>query len=85
MKAYTRKALQKSPVLNHSGSASGRKEKQFITDRGQLLCRKNVEFYEDKGLDVRFRGRLADFRDSGYDRGHMVIIFMPPLHSIKAP
>ncbi|CAK0783055.1 hypothetical protein CVIRNUC_006250 [Coccomyxa viridis] len=33
--------------------------------------RKNVEFYEDKGLDARFRSRLADFKDSGYDRGHM--------------
>lgn len=36
------------------------------------MCRKNVEFYEDKGLDPRFRSRLSDFRDSGYDRGHMV-------------
>ncbi len=31
-----------------------------------------MEFYEDKGLDARFRSRLADFKDSGYDRGHMV-------------
>ena len=36
------------------------------------MRRKNVEFYEDKCLNVRFRSRLADFRDSGYDRGHMV-------------
>jgi DNA/RNA endonuclease G (NUC1) len=34
--------------------------------------RKNVEFYEDKCLDARFRSRLVDFKDSGYDRGHMV-------------
>ncbi|BDA47734.1 probable endonuclease G, mitochondrial [Coccomyxa sp. Obi] len=33
--------------------------------------RKNVEFYEDKELDQRFRSRLSDFRESGYDRGHM--------------
>jgi DNA/RNA endonuclease G (NUC1) len=31
-----------------------------------------VEFYEDEQLDARFRSRLADFRDSGYDRGHLV-------------
>ena len=31
-----------------------------------------MEFYEDKGLNPRFRSRLADFKDSGYDRGHMV-------------
>ena len=34
--------------------------------------RKNVEFYEDKELDQRFRSRLSDFKESGYDRGHMV-------------
>ena len=37
-----------------------------------------MEFYEDKGLDVRFRSRLADFRDSGYDRGHMVTCHQAP-------
>ena len=31
-----------------------------------------MEFHEDKDLDARFRSRLADFKDSGYDRGHMV-------------
>ncbi len=34
--------------------------------------RKNVEFYEDKSLDQRFRSRLSDFKESGFDRGHMV-------------
>jgi hypothetical protein len=42
---------------------------------GVAYCRKNVEFYEDKGLDPRFRSRLSDFKESGYDRGHMVIHF----------
>lgn len=37
-----------------------------------------MEFYEDKCLDVRFRSRLADFRDSGYDRGHMVRPLLSP-------
>ena len=37
-----------------------------------MANRKNVEFYEDKGLDQRFRSRLSDFKESGYDRGHMV-------------
>ena len=61
------------------GVPAGRNGGVHSTDMGQtvLLCRKNVEFYEDKGLDVRFRSRLADFRDSGYDRGHMVT---PPCH-----
>ena len=61
------------------GVPAGRNEEVHSTDMSQtvLLCRKNVEFYEDKGLDVRFRSRLADFRDSGYDRGHMVT---PPCH-----
>ncbi len=31
-----------------------------------------MEFYEDKELDQRFRSRLSDFKESGYDRGHMV-------------
>jgi len=41
-----------------------------------MLRRKSVEFHEDKGLDVRFRSRLADFKESGYDRGHMVIFIL---------
>lgn len=40
------------------------------------IPRKNVEFYEDKGLGVRFRSGLADFKESGYDRGHMVGLHM---------
>ncbi|MEW5317411.1 MAG: hypothetical protein WDW38_008708 [Sanguina aurantia] len=29
------------------------------------------DFCEDKDLDPRFRSRLSDYRNSGYDRGHM--------------
>ncbi len=29
-------------------------------------------FYEDEAIEERFRSRLMDFRNSGYDRGHMV-------------
>lgn len=65
------------------GIPAGQSEELHSTDAGQtvMLCRKNVEFYEDKGLDVRFRSRLADFRDSGYDRGHMVV---PSCHQYTA-
>ncbi|KAK9814237.1 hypothetical protein WJX72_002706 [[Myrmecia] bisecta] len=34
--------------------------------------RKNVEFFEDEGLEEQFRNRLTDFKASGYDRGHLV-------------
>ncbi|KAK9802849.1 hypothetical protein WJX73_007898 [Symbiochloris irregularis] len=33
--------------------------------------RESVAFYEDEGIDKRFRNRLDDFRRSGYDRGHL--------------
>ena len=36
-----------------------------------------MEFYEDKALDERFRSRLSDFKDSGFDRGHMVLGNVP--------
>lgn len=45
----------------------------FHRDVGIFPPRKNVEFYEDKELDQRFRSRLSDFKESGYDRGHMVM------------
>lgn len=35
-------------------------------------CREQSSFFEDKGIEPRFRSKLDDFRDSGYDRGHMV-------------
>lgn len=34
--------------------------------------RANVKFFEDAGLEPRFRSRLEDYRNSGYDRGHLV-------------
>jgi len=33
--------------------------------------RKRSNFVEDATLDERFRAKLADFRGSGYDRGHL--------------
>lgn len=33
--------------------------------------RESSSFYEDQGLEPRLRNRLDDFKDSGYDRGHM--------------
>jgi hypothetical protein len=35
-------------------------------------CRDQSSFFEDKGVEPRFRSKLDDFKDSGYDRGHMV-------------
>jgi DNA/RNA endonuclease G (NUC1) len=29
-------------------------------------------FYEDQGIEERFRSKLADYQEAGYDRGHMV-------------
>ena len=34
--------------------------------------RADVKFFEDAGLEPRFRSRLEDYRNSGYDRGHLV-------------
>ncbi|KAG1655285.1 hypothetical protein FOA52_007981 [Chlamydomonas sp. UWO 241] len=33
--------------------------------------RNKSEFFEDPGVDARFRAKLSDFKESGYDRGHM--------------
>lgn len=33
--------------------------------------RADVRFFEDAGLEPRFRSRLEDYRNSGYDRGHL--------------
>ena len=33
--------------------------------------RSDSNFKEDRSLEARFRGRIDDFRKSGYDRGHM--------------
>lgn len=48
-----------------------------VPEHVRVVIRKNVEFYEDKGLDQRFRNRLSDFKESGYDRGHMVRSMQP--------
>ena len=34
--------------------------------------RADVKFFEDAGVEPRFRSRLEDYRNSGYDRGHLV-------------
>lgn len=34
--------------------------------------RADAKFFEDTGLEPRFRSRLEDYRNSGYDRGHLV-------------
>ena len=34
--------------------------------------RADAKFFEDAGLEPRFRSRLEDYRNSGYDRGHLV-------------
>lgn len=39
---------------------------------GTPLVRSKSDFHEDKDIDERFRNKLSDFRNSGYDRGHMV-------------
>ncbi len=36
------------------------------------LCRKDSNFFEDPDLEPWLRSKLADYRESGYDRGHMV-------------
>ncbi|KAF5830433.1 DNA/RNA non-specific endonuclease [Dunaliella salina] len=33
--------------------------------------RTNTTFFEDKGIDQWLRSRLDDYKDSGYDRGHL--------------
>eukprot|EP00879_Flechtneria_rotunda_P013643 GHRR01014251.1.p1 GENE.GHRR01014251.1~~GHRR01014251.1.p1 ORF type:complete len:441 (+),score=151.04 GHRR01014251.1:1605-2927(+) len=33
--------------------------------------REQSQFYEDQGLEQRFRSKLEDYHSSGYDRGHM--------------
>jgi endonuclease G, mitochondrial len=35
------------------------------------LCRNTSFFYEDAGVDARFRSKLSDYKNTGYDRGHM--------------
>ncbi|GMH42333.1 hypothetical protein BSKO_10252 [Bryopsis sp. KO-2023] len=33
--------------------------------------RSKSDFFEDKQIDEKFRNRIADFKGSGYDRGHL--------------
>lgn len=37
-----------------------------------VWCRQRSDFFEDPGIEQRFRSKLDDYYDSGYDRGHMV-------------
>ena len=46
--------------------------------------RKNVEFFEDRELEERFRSKLSDFRGSGYDRGHLVSLLQNGPLSIES-
>lgn len=39
------------------------------------LRAKSPDFFEDKALEPDMRNRLSDFRNSGYDRGHLVRTF----------
>jgi DNA/RNA endonuclease G (NUC1) len=39
---------------------------------GVLCDRVKSDFYEDPSADPVLRNKLADFKGSGYDRGHMV-------------
>lgn len=45
-----------------------------ICSKVVLHCRADVRFFEDAGLEPRFRSRLEDYRNSGYDRGHLVCL-----------
>ena len=49
-------------------------EAQAARIRSQVVLhyRADVRFFEDAGLEPRFRSRLEDYRNSGYDRGHLV-------------
>lgn len=38
---------------------------------GQPIDRTNIEFFEDKSIHPYFRSTNADYRGSGYDRGHL--------------
>jgi DNA/RNA endonuclease G (NUC1) len=47
----------------------------FTTCTCASCCRDQSSFFEDKGIEPRLRSKLDDFRDSGYDRGHMVCVW----------
>jgi hypothetical protein len=45
----------------------------FVPHHTTLFPRRsNSSFHEDKGIDQWLRSRLDDYKDSGYDRGHLV-------------
>eukprot|EP00775_Hariotina_reticulata_P011483 gene11483-11627_t len=46
---------------------------EFITKESLIGdgAREQSNFYEDPGLEPRFRSKLDDYSGSGYDRGHM--------------
>jgi hypothetical protein len=39
---------------------------------GGCLRRQQSVFFEDTGIEPRFRSKLEDYWQSGYDRGHLV-------------
>jgi endonuclease G len=39
--------------------------------QSKAASRKNGRYYEDEEISERFRGLLSQYRQSGYDRGHM--------------
>ena len=38
---------------------------------GDGVTREQSLFHEDGALEARFRAKLSDYQDSGYDRGHL--------------
>ena len=40
-------------------------------EKNNSVSRKNCDFFEDQSIHPSFRTRNADFKSSGYDRGHL--------------
>eukprot|EP00955_Chlamydomonas_euryale_P047950 353839-Chlamydomonas_euryale.AAC.39 len=61
----TRYASCQAALSTHFGQVIAKGQHFFLQQLNKS------EFFEDPGVDERFRAKLSDFRDSGYDRGHM--------------